>query len=112
MNNSSTQGKWEAVLHVSGDLVDSNSGEQRAQLIQYYREEHRMKYDHQLESELEGIKARTALEMEQLRVQTREMYDRESKILSDARDSALTERDRAKSAEKELADKYENLLKE
>lgn len=76
------------------------------------REEQHAECDRRLESELEGLRARTALEMDQLRIQTREMYERENRVLSEARDSAVSERDRAKAAERELAEKYENLLKE
>ncbi len=62
--------------------------------------------------ELEGLRSRTALEMEQLRAQTREMYGRESKVLQDAKDAAFNERDQAKAAEKEATHKYESLVKE
>lgn len=61
---------------------------------------------------MEGLKARTALEIDQLKAQTREMYERENKVLIEVRDSAVLERDRAKAAEKEANDKYESLMKE
>ena len=61
---------------------------------------------------MEGLKARTALEIDQLKAQTREMYERENKVLIEVRDSAVLERDRAKATEKEANDKYESLLKE
>ena len=71
-----------------------------------------MECEHRLESELEGLRARTAAEMDQLRTQTREMYEREGKVLCEARDMAASERDRARATERETADKYEQLLKE
>ena len=77
-----------------------------------YREEQHLECDRRLESELEGLRARTGLEMEQLRTQTREVYERENRVLAESRDTAVGERDRAKAAEKEITDKYENLLKE
>lgn len=61
---------------------------------------------------MEGLKARTALEIDQLKAQTREMYERENKVLIEVRDNAVIERDRAKAAEKEANDKYESLMKE
>ncbi len=76
------------------------------------REVQHAECDHRLESELEGLRTRTALEMDQLRTQTREMYERENRVLSECRDAAVNERDRAKTAEKELTEKYESLLKE
>lgn len=76
------------------------------------REEKHVECDRRLESELESVKARTALEMDQLRTQTREMYERENRVLSDARAAAVAERDKAKAAAKELSEKYESLLKE
>lgn len=71
-----------------------------------------MECDRRLEAELEGLRARTTLEVDQLRVQTREMYERENKVLREARDCAVSERDRAKAAEKEANEKHESLLKE
>lgn len=71
-----------------------------------------MECDRRLESELEGLRARTAGEMEQLRTQTREMFERENKVLCEARDAAIAERDRARTAERETSQKYEVLLKE
>lgn len=76
------------------------------------REEKHVECDHRLESELEGLRVRTAAEMEQLRMQTREMYERENRVLCEARDTAAAERDRAKALEREVTEKYESLLKE
>lgn len=77
-----------------------------------FREDKHVDCDRRLESELEGLRARTAAEMEQLRTQTREMYERENRVLCEARDAGMSERDRAKTAEKETSEKYESLLKE
>ncbi len=76
------------------------------------RDEERLNFDHKLQSELESLRQKTVLEMERLKVQTKEMYDRESKVLSEAREAAMTERDRAVTSEREITDKYEALLKE
>lgn len=76
------------------------------------REEQRLEYSHRLGAELDSLREKTTLEMEQLRAQTKEMYDRENKLLSGVKDTAILERDKAISSEKELAQKYESLLKE
>ena len=44
-----------------------------------YREEQRAEHERRLQQEVEGLKARTALELDQLKAQTREMYERESR---------------------------------
>lgn len=77
-----------------------------------YREELRLEYDHRLEVEMEGLRARTALDMEQLRTQTREVHEHEHDMLVEARDSAVAERDRAREAEREASEKYDNATKE
>jgi progesterone-induced-blocking factor 1 len=74
------------------------------------REEQHVQCDHRLESEIEAMRAHAAVEMDQLRSQTRDMYEREIKILSEARDHAMSERDRAKTAEKEATEKCESLM--
>lgn len=38
-----------------------------------------MDYDQRLQQEVEALRARTALEMEQLKTQTREMFERENR---------------------------------
>ena len=52
------------------------------------------------------------LEMETLKARTKETYDRESKVLSEVRDAAVTDRDRAVASERDIAEKYEGVLKE
>ncbi len=71
-----------------------------------------MECERRLETELEGLRARTTVEMDQLRTQTREMYERENGVLSEARDCAVRERDRAMAAEKEANEKHESVMME
>ena len=71
-----------------------------------------MECDRRLEVEMEGLRARTAVEIDQLKAQTRELYERENRVLIEARDTAISERDRAKAAEKEASGKYEALMVE
>lgn len=49
--------------------------------------------------------------MDQLKLQTREFYERENQSLSEARDTAIADKDRALAAEKETHCLYEQLLK-
>ena len=75
------------------------------------REQCRVDYDLRLQRELDELKSRTALHMEQLKLQTREFYERENRSLSEARDSAIADKDRALATEKETRSLYEQLLK-
>lgn len=58
------------------------------------------------------MRARTALEMDQIRTQSAEISEREYRTLREARDNAFTDRDNAVAREKETINKYEQLLKE
>lgn len=78
----------------------------------FCREEQHVDCDRRLEAEMEGLRARTAVEIDQLKAQTRELYERENRMLSEARDNAVSERDSAKAAEKEANERYESLMME
>ena len=75
------------------------------------REQCRADYDLRLQRELDELKSRTSLHMEQLKLQTREFYERENHSLSEAKDTAIADKDRALAAEKETRCLYEQLLK-
>lgn len=77
-----------------------------------YREDQHMDCDRRLEAEMGGLRARTAVEIDQLKAQTREMYERENKVLTEARDAAMSEKDGAKVAEREANEKFESLMME
>ena len=47
--------------------------------ILFPRENQKVDYDQRLQQEVESLRARTALEMEQLKTQTREMFERENR---------------------------------
>ena len=47
-----------------------------------------------------------------MRVQTREMYERENRALQQGRDSAYDDRERALGKQRELEEKYEQVLNE
>lgn len=44
-----------------------------------HRGDQKVDYDQRLQQEVEALRARTALEVEQLKTQTREMFERESR---------------------------------
>ncbi|XP_055893566.1 progesterone-induced-blocking factor 1-like [Biomphalaria glabrata] len=76
------------------------------------RDQYKSEYENKLKEELEQIRVRTNTEIDRLRTSTREMYERENRNLREARDIALSERDRTIVAEREMASKYEHMLTE
>lgn len=77
-----------------------------------YREDQRLEYEGRLQRELETLRARTALEMDQARSQLTEVMERDRRSLAEARDIALTERNTAQSRERETNKQYQDLLRE
>ncbi|KAH9519887.1 Progesterone-induced-blocking factor 1 [Bulinus truncatus] len=76
------------------------------------RDQYKSEYENKLKEELEQIRVRTNSEIDRLRTSTREMYERENRNLREARDIALSERERAQAAEREMGTKYEQILSE
>ncbi|XP_019852664.1 PREDICTED: progesterone-induced-blocking factor 1-like [Amphimedon queenslandica] len=76
------------------------------------RQEQKDDYESRLQHELESLRLRTNSEMDQLKAQTREMYERENQALRQARDSAFAERERAMEKQRELEEKYEHIHNE
>ncbi|RUS88293.1 hypothetical protein EGW08_003931 [Elysia chlorotica] len=74
------------------------------------RDQYKSEYENKLREELEQIRVRTNGEIDRLRTSTREMYERENRNLREARDIALSERDRAIASEREVNTKYEQLM--
>ncbi|XP_028612403.1 progesterone-induced-blocking factor 1 isoform X1 [Grammomys surdaster] len=74
------------------------------------RDHYKTEYENKLHDELEQIKLKTNLEIDQLRNASREMYERENRNLREARDNALAEKNRAVTAEKDALEKHEQLL--
>ncbi|XP_036313054.1 progesterone-induced-blocking factor 1 isoform X2 [Pipistrellus kuhlii] len=74
------------------------------------RDHYKAEYENKLHNELEQIKLKTNLEIDQLRNASKEMYERENRNLREARDNALAEKDRAMMAEKDALEKYNELL--
>ncbi|EDL00463.1 DNA segment, Chr 14, ERATO Doi 581, expressed [Mus musculus] len=76
----------------------------------YVTDHYKTEYENKLHDELEQIKLKTNLEIDQLRSASREMYERENRNLREARDNALAEKNRAVAAEKDALGKHEQLL--
>ncbi|XP_077200111.1 progesterone-induced-blocking factor 1 isoform X2 [Paroedura picta] len=76
------------------------------------RDHYKTEYENKLHDELEQIRLKTAQEIEHLRTATKEMYERENRNLREARDNAVTEKERAVASEKDAFGKYEQLLEQ
>lgn len=76
------------------------------------RDHYKTEYENKLHDELEQIRLKTSQEIEQLRTATKEMYERENRNLREARENAVTEKERAIAAEKEALSKNEQLLEQ
>ena len=61
---------------------------------------------------MEVIRTRTNAEIDRLKSSTKEMYERENRSLREARDMAMSERDRALAVEKDTTNRYETLMQE
>lgn len=76
------------------------------------REQYKSEYENKLREELEQIRVRTNSEIDRLRTSSKEMYERENRNLREARDMAISEKERAQAAERETNTKYEQMLQE
>uniref|UniRef100_A0A8C6XYF4 Progesterone immunomodulatory binding factor 1 n=1 Tax=Naja naja TaxID=35670 RepID=A0A8C6XYF4_NAJNA len=76
------------------------------------RDHYKMEYENKLHEELEQLRQKTSQEIEQLRTATKEMYERENRNLREARDNAVSEKERATIAEKDALSKHDQLLEQ
>ncbi|NXJ75658.1 PIBF1 factor, partial [Trogon melanurus] len=76
------------------------------------RDHYKTEYEKRLQEELEQIRLKTNQEIEQLRSTSKEMYERENRNLREARDNAVSEKERAVIAEKDALRKYDQLLEQ
>ncbi|KAL4235445.1 Progesterone-induced-blocking factor 1 [Mactra antiquata] len=76
------------------------------------REQYKSEYENKLREELEQIRVRTNSEIDRLRTSSKEMYERENRNLREARDMAISEKERAQITERETNTKYEQILNE
>ncbi|KAK3708618.1 hypothetical protein QZH41_009379, partial [Actinostola sp. cb2023] len=93
----------------------NNAKQAREDLYEKYittREQYKSEYEMKLNEELNNIGFKTNTELDKIRNNTRDMYERENKSLKEARDNALIEKDRARHSEKEVTTRYDQLLSE
>uniref|UniRef100_A0A8C6U6U0 Progesterone immunomodulatory binding factor 1 n=1 Tax=Neogobius melanostomus TaxID=47308 RepID=A0A8C6U6U0_9GOBI len=76
------------------------------------RDHYKSEYETRLREELENIRLKTGLEIENLQRASREMYERENRNLREARDIAVLEKDRAMAAERDTQSRYDQLLEQ
>lgn len=87
----------------------------REELYEKYvsvREQYKSEYEVRLKTELDDIKGKTSMELDKIRSDTKDMFERENRNLREARDNALEEKERALASEKETASKYDLLQSE
>ena len=77
-----------------------------------FRKDQKDHYDQRLQQELETLRTKTNMEIQQIKQQTREMYERENRILAKSKEDAERERNRAFSKQRELEEKNEYLMNE
>ncbi|XP_073699086.1 progesterone-induced-blocking factor 1 [Garra rufa] len=74
------------------------------------RDHYKTEYENKLRDELERIRMKTSHEIESLQRASKEMYERENRILRETRDNAVIEKDRALNAERDAQAKHDQLL--
>ncbi|XP_075706368.1 progesterone-induced-blocking factor 1 isoform X2 [Rhinoderma darwinii] len=87
----------------------------REELYEKYvasRDHYKTEYENKLRDELEQIRLKTNHEIEQLRGASKEMYERENRNLREAKDNAISEKERAVTAEREALAKYDQILEQ
>ncbi|XP_073436480.1 progesterone-induced-blocking factor 1 [Dendrobates tinctorius] len=87
----------------------------REQMYEKYvasRDHCKTEYENKLRDELEQIRLKTNQEIEQLRGASKEMYERENRNLREAKDNAVSEKERAVTAEREALAKYDQILEQ
>ncbi|XP_069826713.1 progesterone-induced-blocking factor 1 isoform X2 [Dendropsophus ebraccatus] len=87
----------------------------REELYEKYvasRDHYKTEYENKLRDELEQIRLKTNQEIDQLRGASKEMYERENRNLREAKDNAVSEKERAVAAEREALAKYDQILEQ
>jgi progesterone-induced-blocking factor 1 len=103
----------ERIGSLNSKLTDvTQSKEELYEQFLKQKREQKSDYETRLQQELETLRVKTNSEIDQIKVQTREMYERENRVLSQSRDGAMADRDRAVNKQKELEEKYEQAINE
>nr|DBA33044.1 TPA: hypothetical protein GDO54_000779 [Pyxicephalus adspersus] len=98
---------------LQGQLEDAQKA--REEMYEKYvasRDHYKTEYENKLRDELEQIRLKTNQEIDQLRVASKEMYERENRNLREAKDNAIAEKERSVAAEREALAKYDQILEQ
>lgn len=76
------------------------------------RDQYKSEYENKLIDEVESIRIKTNVEVDNLQRSYKEMYERENRMLREARDHAVVEKDRAVAAERDIQSRYNQLLEQ
>eukprot|EP01112_Ceratiomyxa_fruticulosa_P018315 TRINITY_DN5833_c0_g1_i2.p1 TRINITY_DN5833_c0_g1~~TRINITY_DN5833_c0_g1_i2.p1 ORF type:complete len:619 (+),score=172.02 TRINITY_DN5833_c0_g1_i2:109-1965(+) len=73
------------------------------------REEHKTSYEEKLQTEVDRLRTQTVKDLEEIKVNSKESYERELRSLKEQRDNALSEAERVQSKLNELRTAYKEL---
>jgi len=77
-----------------------------------FREHYKREYEERMKREIDEISSKTNVELDRIKDSMKEMYERENRSLTDAKNNALLEQERLNKNEKGLQAKYNELLGE
>ena len=81
-------------------------------IILICREHYKREYEERMKREIDEISSKTNVELDRIKDSLKEMYERENKSLTDAKNMALLEQERLNNNEKGVQAKYNELLGE
>lgn len=76
------------------------------------RDQYKSEYENKLTDEVESIRIKTNVEVDNLQRSYKEMYERENRVLREARDHVVVEKDRAVAAERDIRSRCNQLLEQ
>lgn len=88
------------------------SKEELYEKLMHAKDSYKHEYDLKLTQELDELKLKTNNEIEKLRVNTKEFYEREIKTLKESKDMAIQEKEKHELTEKETNIKYQEAMNE
>eukprot|EP01135_Chromosphaera_perkinsii_P005455 Nk52_evm4s352 gene=Nk52_evmTU4s352 len=101
-------------LHKSEDAL-SDVKSAKEQMYEKYvleRDQEKQKYEQELKTEIEKLHQKTHQDLEQIRINQKDCFERELRCIRESRDLACADRDRSLIDFQELARKYENVTAE
>ena len=76
------------------------------------RDSYKSEYESKLTTDLDELKIKTNHEIEKLRANTKEFYEREIRMLKEAKESAVQDKEKHELNEKEINLKYQEAVNE